>query len=1087
MNSNLENIIRFVRKAQKYTARKRLLNSLFIISFVFSVISVFCNAFFNFSSVVFLIYIWDAALIACVSGIIVTFFYNYFFKRTDPLQVITALEEKSGLKHPAVSLSIELAKQPVGFFSENVFASGANQIGILKQQLEPLLKVNKYLLYVLLVNSLMVISFFLPSIPLNHWNLPFASENIFEAVISPGTITVPKSKPVVLQLKPVKKVFPYTKLTINSLDGIYYRKYLLRADSLNNFEFKIDSVSSSVVYRYTLGKRQFRSDTIYVLQRPSIVSLTLSIKAPSYTGGGVKALSEGQGDFSAYAGSEVTVTLRSNPLLKAHILLEKDTIPMMIKGCTAQGKFTVKDKGSYTFALIDTLRQSGDSLPEYSIELIPDEWPVVQITKPGYNTEFSTALSETLNVHASDDFAISSVYLHWFKNSEKDSSSIWNISSSKKEALFNKELLWSLKDSHLYPGDTVYYWATATDSWPLIPKHLSTSDTFWFRIPGFEEIHKSIVENENKAELTLRNVQRNQKEIENEIEKISEYSAGGEKLSWEQQKAIENVKKDLKSQAESLKKALEDLEKSVGQLKNQGTAGDEISRKMDQIEKTIQDLIKQYGDSLFAELDKKSSYSMNEMKEAIQNVKEMLPELGKRLDNTLQFLEQLKEDRKLASLAMRAENLAQQQMEISKDSDSERSKNQQENIINDLESFQKRLDSELKAEQNEALKSNKDAVNSIKDEMKKMLGKRKLPQRESMNSMSSSLLSLSEKLKSMISSSQEEKMEKARNAILEMARDVITVSDWQKQVIECSDDEYDRKAAAILQQMAGDAFQKLKNRTDSISVISPQIMQEVRTKMRQSQDDLQKIIQSFEEYDSRSAMNKAIKSMRSLANTLLFIASRQGKENQSSGSGGGMMSGLRKLSQRQAGVNTATSELLRSLMNGSKSGQPGQGNEKNGSGSSEGTESARKAAQQEQKKIADELERLKKQFGNSSGENMKRLEELEKEARKLAEFLNNPQSDIIEKQNKFLTRMLQSALSMHRQDEKDEERKSEISKTIYSGKNVELDKNSNLGPDEYFIIRRRALQGKFPESYRPAINAYFDSLGVLYLQQKKSR
>jgi hypothetical protein len=76
---------------------------------------------------------------------------------------------------------------------------------------------------------------------------------------------------------------------------------------------------------------------------------------------------------------------------------------------------------------------------------------------------------------------------------------------------------------------------------------------------------------------------------------------------------------------------------------------------------------------------------------------------------------------------------------------------------------------------------------------------------------------------------------------------------------------------------------------------------------------------------------------------------------------------------------------------------------------------------------------------------------------------------------------------MHRQDEKDEKRKSESSKIIYSGKNVEFDENSHLGPDEYFLIRKRALQGKFPESYRPAINAYFDSLGVLYLQQKKIR
>jgi hypothetical protein len=77
--------------------------------------------------------------------------------------------------------------------------------------------------------------------------------------------------------------------------------------------------------------------------------------------------------------------------------------------------------------------------------------------------------------------------------------------------------------------------------------------------------------------------------------------------------------------------------------------------------------------------------------------------------------------------------------------------------------------------------------------------------------------------------------------------------------------------------------------------------------------------------------------------------------------------------------------------------------------------------------------------------------------------------------------MLQSALSMHRQDEGKEQRKSKSSEINFS------DQNGNIGgsinnSDAFYMMRKRALQGNYPEQYRTSVKAYFDTLGVMILK-----
>jgi len=189
-----------------------------------------------------------------------------------------------------------------------------------------------------------------------------------------------------------------------------------------------------------------------------------------------------------------------------------------------------------------------------------------------------------------------------------------------------------------------------------------------------------------------------------------------------------------------------------------------------------------------------------------------------------------------------------------------------------------------------------------------------------------------------------------------------------------------------------------------------------------------------------------------------------------------MMPGLRGLSGRQAAINSVTSELLRSMLSGNGASQEG------GSGGQELAQ-ARRAAQSAQQAIADDLKRLADKYGAQSSEGMAdKAAELEKEARHLAEMLEHPSQELADRQDRFLSRMLETALSMHRQGEGRDEFKAQSAATPYQEGPVVSSGTLFRERDAFSRLRLRAFQGNYPENYREALQKYFDILSERYLK-----
>lgn len=188
-----------------------------------------------------------------------------------------------------------------------------------------------------------------------------------------------------------------------------------------------------------------------------------------------------------------------------------------------------------------------------------------------------------------------------------------------------------------------------------------------------------------------------------------------------------------------------------------------------------------------------------------------------------------------------------------------------------------------------------------------------------------------------------------------------------------------------------------------------------------------------------------------------------------------MMPGLRRLSGRQAAINSMTADLLSRLLRGAR---PGVGSAEGGDESE-----ARRAAQKAQAEIADELRKLAGKYGKEAGEGLRgRVGELEEEAKRLAAMLERPAPEITERQDRFLARMLETTLSMHKEGEGKDEWKSRTAETVFSGATAVKPGSYFKDADLFHRLRQKAYLGNFPESYRSALRAYFDALSEKYLK-----
>ncbi len=449
----------------------------------------------------------------------------------------------------------------------------------------------------------------------------------------------------------------------------------VRLDSLGRAVVSTPPLTSDLFARLTSGSRSSDTVTIRVRLPVFLGSLSVIAKYPSYLGLENEPVPTGGDTLLLPVGTRLETRGEvTAPLASAAWANGATVESLQVTSTRFEGTFTPGRSGQYR---LDLLTRTGAAVAGDSvllpIRLVVDSTPVVEIPLPGADTLAPLSLKLPLVIDAHDDHSITGVTLE-----SRRISRLGLPDSARRESLPvpaehpDRAMLTYTLDLNrrgLLPGDTVRYFATATDNAPR--GHVGRSRVFSLRLPTLSEVRaaqRQLTEGvSSQLDSILTASQRLERQTgdlaqEQPRTKGGQGEKSGESLTFEQAQRAEGIAKsqeEVVRQAESLKQSLEALRRSAEAAGLRDSAWQrQLAEIRDQLERAISPELREKLAALqeaLRELDPERA------KAALEQLADTQKQLREALERSRDLFRRAALEGDLANLAQESKDLAREQ------------------------------------------------------------------------------------------------------------------------------------------------------------------------------------------------------------------------------------------------------------------------------------------------------------------------------------------------------------------------------------------------------------------------------------------
>lgn len=185
---------------------------------------------------------------------------------------------------------------------------------------------------------------------------------------------------------------------------------------------------------------------------------------PSYTGWENKVYSGGDGSLRAIKGTTVTIKAKSGaPLKTAKIQMERTAFPAAVTDKrTIEARIVLTEPGWYKIEAQGTDGENYSESSAHSIEVLPDEFPFVEIASPAQDKEVEEAGVLPIEFAGEDDFGISEVAIVYSIGGTNGRVRV--IAPEDVRRKIAGTYTWDLSALGLQPGDEIRYYLEILDN-----------------------------------------------------------------------------------------------------------------------------------------------------------------------------------------------------------------------------------------------------------------------------------------------------------------------------------------------------------------------------------------------------------------------------------------------------------------------------------------------------------------------------------------------------------------------------------------------------------------------------------------------
>jgi hypothetical protein len=859
----------------------------------------------------------------------------------------------------------------------------------------------------------------------------------------------------------------------------------------NTYLARLGPLDAECYYFLEIGKKRSPEYRIDVIDLPAVTRLTYSIRHPAYTGLPAEEVIDRGEEVDVLPGTFIALEGSSNNTLEGAWLVEEsgERFPAACEGRSFRASFEVMNTKRFRLSLVDSLgNMGGDSLLR-EIRVTPDRHPAVRVLVPGQDVTVARDLSLPLVVRGEDDHGVAALDLVSWREADGESArSVLPIARPRPaEKLLQGSLTWDLSQGDAKPGDLIRYYVEATDNDLVSGPKKGRSETFAIKFPTMAEYLRERIEGEERLESRLEDVLAGAKDLSEVSEELEKRLRGAEEIDWEKRKEIEEFSKRSADLLEEIRGACTALEESV--------KGGEDIFSMEVLEKMmeVRNLLEKYATpemrEALARLDEAlGSLSPSLIEQAMQKLRMHQDEFVKNLERTLTALRRLEIEQRLEAIEHGLEELGGRQERINEEterssteglaglSEEERRVSSELSLLaGEMEKARELLGSqgeeEAQAEMKDILgETNEDLSGALREAGEAMEGGKQSEALKAGREARKKFAELGQRVAGLTGRLRESWKEDTERVITRALSDLVTLSKKQGDLIGAIREHGTRFGPGVEQEIfrEGDVIAGLETiakyvdkATESSFFIGPLVLVNLGMSIMKGNDVAVELNRG----------EKAPGEVAAIAEESLLFTNRAAAllladldALQCSGSGSGLEQAFQEmaeLAKMQAGLNQSTRDLLIPVP---------------GAGLVRLTERERALLSElaaEEKRIAEGLERL----GESTAGRRDvpgRLRELAAQADEIAREMRSQKlrPEILERQEKVLTRLLDAQRSMQERDSS-KERKSQPGSELEGAPPLSLDETTLRGPSRATLMElMEKWRGTYPSRYEKAVYEY---------------
>ena len=865
------------------------------------------------------------------------------------------------------------------------------------------------------------------------------------------------------------------------------------------FGLTLRQINRSFDYFVQAGELRSDVQVIDVVDRPRVTGIALSIFYPAYTGLAPATIDENNGSFSAVTGSRVNLKIETNlPVERAELVFDDSSrTPLAITGAFAEASLAVDRSRAYRIELVDHLGEHNPDPIEYYITAIPDEYPSIDVVRPGFDVNLNDDMMLPLLVRIYDDYGFTSLVLKYrvFQAGRASDETVAVLHFSDRiKTEGDIEFNWDLDRLNLFPGDYVAYYLEVADNDVVSGPKITKSRAFLARVPSLDEIvaqaEQESMQRISNVEQLVRTGKELSRRLQNAARKLEAEMNANQQADWQQQKEVEDIAQKNQEMLRQIEQTAEQMEKSLEKMQENSLMSREIMEKLQEIHKLFEEVatpeMREAQRRLMEQLQK---MDREQLLQAMKDFEMSQEELLERLERTLALLKRMQVEAKMEAMIRRVEELAKMQEKVNNDTEGSEQKNlpdlgpsedQNREALEQLKKEASDLRSLMaEAEMSDVPEAQKFAetventdANQNMGQMSQALRQQQQAQAlEQGKTAESKLLQMLDTMRQMQMALSGDDTEKIRSELQRSIEHSNSLSQKQEEVFEEAR-LVDPQSAVLhdvarLQQDLASSCNGLKKTIGDLGKQSPFIAAELQSLVNTAIQNMDMATISLGE-KNRDALNYQNEAMYSLnrATTRMMESLDQLNQCQNGSNCSKPMAKLEGLCNRQNQLNQASQGMCN---------KPGQSSQDQNMTDDQWREGMQRLAG-EQGAIRKSLQELEQEFGDSR-QILGRLSDIAGEMQEVEEALGDGElgPETTERQLRIHSRMLEAARSLQRKDFTDKRQATTATETpVFVPRALPADLLNDRTQLEDRL--RRFLGDSYPPQYEEQIKAYFRAL-----------